>query len=109
MVYLVIEDYGHFYEDTWTDIIGYSEDILVAEELREQLEQQYEYFKSCFTAIEENYDKLYAELPEDPTDEEDQELYDKLKEFEESLGLKDTSKYEYDHYGAKVVCVPKLD
>lgn len=97
-MYIVKEEYGFFYEPSSIYIIGCTESLEEAQAKVEELEAHY---RKC-EEYQELENKLYDEMIIEDTDEE-YEAYDKAKEYLiESMGLKETSIFNYDYYLVKI-------
>ncbi len=110
MIYLVIEEYGNYYESGNSDISGYSSSLEEAEALKLSLEKTYEVHQNILDKANEEEDRLYALLPDDYSDEQYEELYEKpLQEFRDSLGVTNSCSYEYDYYWVAIKEVKEIN
>jgi len=110
MVYLVIEEYGHYYESGYTNMLGYSHSLEEAEVLKLSLEKAYELYQNTLDKVNEEDDRLYSLLPEDATEKQYEELCKvPLQEFRDSLGLTNSCGYEYDYYWVAIKEVKEIN
>ncbi|MCI4435721.1 MAG: hypothetical protein JHC33_02775 [Ignisphaera sp.] len=109
MIYVIQEEYGHYYESAWNNIIGYTDNQLEANVLKEKLETQYDLSQKYKDIISNEEDNLYDMLPDNYSIEEYEKLYeDPMRDFKEALGINDTSAYDYDYYNVRVCIVNKV-
>jgi DNA repair ATPase RecN len=100
MIWLVKECYGHYYEDSWDNTLGYYTNETDAEKLKDTLNAKYKYYDEH----KEELSSLEQEL-RDNIDDYDI-LDEEVEKLEELFGYQ--SNYSYDWYDVKVEKVESL-
>jgi len=92
MIYLVIEEYGFSYESGWTNYVGYCKTKEEAGTVVSELLEQKVKYDKLKELLDNEYDSLYEVY------KDEDEFYDRLKEFEDTLGMPEDRGYDYDYY-----------
>jgi len=103
MIYLVIENYGLSYETNYEHYAGYTTTFENAKKLVKELKEQKKLYDALYVKVTEEYDKRYALLTPDCSDDEEDSFYKCMEDFENSIGLpEDYDKFTYDYYYVEI-------
>jgi len=106
MIYLVQEEYGHYYESGWNTLIGYTSDFEFAKSKVKELEEAYRLANELQDTYNETHDRLCDEIVLTGADSE----YDLVEERMKELGFEEMSMvYAYDYYWVTIKEVPELE